>query len=352
MNRSVALLTAASLALTAAACSSDSDSSTETPESLTLVAYDSFSIEPSAFDTFTADTGIDVEIVTAGDAGTMLSKAELTAGNPEGDVMWGVDNTLLARAVGSGVFEPYESSDLDALSPVSTALVPGHELTPVDEGDVCVNYDIVWYDDQGIAPPESLADLADPVYADQLVVENAATSSVGLAFLLATVAEYGADGWQQYWTDLRANGITVVDGWDQAYYEQFSGSSGKGPSPLVVSYGSSPPAEVIYGDPRPATAPTAVIESTCFHQVEFAGVLAGTEHPDAAGQLVDFLISKEFQEVLPLTLFVYPARTDAAVPAEFTEFSVRPADPLSLPSDDIEANAQDWVSEWTDLVVR
>ena len=351
MNRPSALF-ALALFTAAAACGTNDPPAADKPESLTLVAYDSFSIEPSAFDSFTADTGIAVTIVTAGDAGTMLSKAELTAGNPEGDVMWGLDNTLLARAIDSDVFEPYTSPDLAALSVASTALVPGHELTPVDEGDVCVNYDIAWYDDKGIDPPTSLADLTDPAYADQLVVQNAATSSVGLAFLLATVAEFGADGWQRYWTDLRANGITVVDGWDQAYYEQFSGSSGNGPSPLVVSYGSSPPAEVIYGDPRPETAPTAVIESTCFHQVEFAGVLAGTDYPDAAGQLVDFLISKEFQELLPLTLFVYPARTDASLPAEFTEFSIRPADPLSLPAADIEANAQDWVSEWTDLVVR
>lgn len=367
MNRSLTLLALASLTL--AACGSDnpdagdsrgtSSSGTAStsvaaavPDSLTLVAYDSFAIEPAVFDSFTAATGIAVNIVTAGDAGTMLSKAELTAGNPEGDVMWGVDNTLLARAIGSAVFEPYTSPDLASLSAASTALVPGHELTPVDEGDVCINYDIGWYEDKGIEPPSTLADLTDPAYADQLVVENAATSSVGLAFLLATVAEFGPDGWQQFWTDLRANGVTVVDGWDQAYYEQFSGSSGKGPAPLVVSYASSPPAEVIYGDPRPATAPTAVIESTCFHQVEFAGVLAGTDHPEAAGQLIDFLISKEFQETLPLTLFVYPARTDAAVPPEFTEFSVRPADPLELPAADIDANAQDWIAEWTDLVVR
>ncbi|MEO6126233.1 MAG: thiamine ABC transporter substrate-binding protein [Ilumatobacteraceae bacterium] len=354
MKRSLSLLAWPILvSLIVTGCGSDSASTVAAkPKSLTLVAYDSFSVDPTTFDSFTADTGIAVNIVTAGDAGTMLSKAELSAGNPEGDVMWGVDNTLLARATGSDVFEPYTSPDLASLSAASTALVPGHELTPVDEGDVCINYDIGWYADKGIDPPTSLVDLIDPVYADQLVVENAATSSVGLAFLLATVAQFGPDGWQQYWTDLRNNGITVVDGWDQAYYESFSGSSGKGPSPLVVSYGSSPPAEVIYGDPRPATAPTAVIESTCFHQVEFAGILAGTDHPEAAGQLIDFLISKQFQDVLPLTLFVYPARTDAAVPAEFTEFSIRPTNPLSLPAADIEANAQDWVSQWTNLVVR
>jgi len=336
------------------ACSDDSDQARpeQVPKSLTLVAYDSFTIEPSAFDSFTAETGIAVEIVTAGDTGTMLSKAELAAGNPEGDVMWGIDNTLLARAIESDVFSAHESPDLSSLSEVGTALVPEHELTPVDEGDVCVNYDIAWLEDRGLPVPVSLNDLILPEYADLLVVQNPATSSPGLAFLLATVARFGADGWQQYWTALRANGVLVVDSWDQAYYEQFSGSTGEGPRPLVVSYGSSPPAEVIFADPRPEQAPTAVIESTCFHQVEFAGVLRGTKYPDAAGELIDFLVSKDFQELLPLTLFVYPARTDAVVPAEFTEFSIRPTEPLTVSPAEIEANAKDWIGEWTDIVLR
>jgi thiamine transport system substrate-binding protein len=322
------------------------------PDSLILVAYDSFAVDPSAFDEFTKETGTTVKIVTAGDTGTMLSKAELTAGNPEGDVMWGVDNTYLARAIDSKVFTPYESPELANLAPDATALVPGHEATPVDEGDVCVNYDIAWLQDKGLAVPTSLADLTKPEYKDMLVVENPATSSPGLAFLLASIAEFGTDGWENYWKDLRSNGVRVVDSWDQAYYEDFSGSTGKGPRPFVVSYGSSPPAEVLFADPRPETAPTGVVPSTCFHQVEFAGVLRGTKSPAAAGKLIDFLVSKPFQETLPLTLFVYPARTDAAVPPEFDEYAVRPSQPLSVPPADIEANSKSWVDTWTDIVVH
>jgi thiamine transport system substrate-binding protein len=341
-----------------AGCGSDTpatDSSAaaeDVPSSLTLVAYDSFALDPSAFAAFTDRTGIEVKVVTAGDAGAMLSKAVLTAGNPEGDVMWGIDNTLLARGLANDVFTPYTSAELDALSPAATALVPGHEATPVDEGDVCINYDIAWLQEHDLPAPTSLDDLTAPAYADLLVVENPATSSPGLAFLLATVAKYGDDGWQQYWKDLRANGVEVVDGWDQAYYETFSGSSGKGPRPLVVSYGSSPPFEVIGVDPRPASAPTAVMESSCFHQVEFAGVLRGSDHPDAAGMLIDYLVSKPIQELLPLSLYVYPVRADAAVPAEFDEYALRPAEPLSVTPADIEENAAAWIDEWTDIVLR
>lgn len=353
-HRTIAAIAVACTALAASGCSSDGDTNVgeKTPNSLTLVAYDSFAIDPASFDSFTAATGIAVKIVTAGDTGTMLSKAELTAGNPEGDVMWGIDNTLLSRAIASNVFVPYEASGLDQLSSNAVELVPGRELTPVDEGDVCINYDIAWFAERGLAVPQTLDDLLEPEYANLLVVQNPATSSPGLAFLLATVAHRGADGWQAYWASLRANGVLVVDGWDQAYYEAFSGSSGKGPRPLVVSYGSSPPAEVIFADPRPDTAPTAVMASSCLHQVEFAGVLAGTQFPTAAGQLIDFLITKEFQEILPLTLFVYPTRTDAALPAEFVQFALRPADPLTVEAGAIEANSKDWIIEWTDIVLR
>ena len=221
------------------------------PRGLTLVVYDSFPDEGThvaALDRFTEDTGIDVELLVAGDTGTMVAKAVLTAGNPEGDVMWGVDNTYLSRIVDEGVFDPYEAAGLDTVAEELTALVPDHEATPVDFGDVCVNYDIAWFAEHDLEPPADLEALATPEYADLLVVQNPAASSPGLAFLMATVAEFGDEGWIDYWRRLVDNGVEVVDGWTEAYYERFSGA-GDGPRPLVVSYGSSPPAEVLFADP-------------------------------------------------------------------------------------------------------
>ena len=346
-------------ATTGATDTSDtSDSSDTSPvgasdATITLVTYDSFPAEGTSLNdalaAFTADTGIGVELVIAGDTGTMVSKAVLTAGNPEGDVMWGVDNTLLSRALPA--FEPYVSGEIDAIDPALTALVPNGELTPVDVGDVCVNYDREWFADQGLEPPATFDDLVDPAYADLLTVQDPSTSSPGLAFLLATVAQFGEDGWQQYWTDLRANGVEVVDSWTTAYYERFSGSSGDGPRPLVVSYASSPPAEVIFADPPRDDAPTAVMTETCFRQVEFAGVLAGTDHPAEARRLVDFLASPAFQQEVALNLFVWPARTDVAPPPEFTEFAAPVDTPLNVAPDDIDANREDWVDTWTRLVL-
>ncbi len=343
------------LALGAAACASDdSGTTTSRPVTVTLVAYDSFPTEGTtlndALESFTARTGVEVKLVIAGDTGAMVSKAVLTAGNPEGDVMWGVDNTLLSRALPA--FEPYLSTELGAIDPRLTELVPNGELTPVDFGDVCVNVDLEWFAERGIDPPATFADLVDPIYADLLTVQNPGSSSPGLAFLLATVAEFGADGWQPYWADLRDNGVEVVESWTTAYYERFSGSSGNGPRPLVVSYASSPPAEVIFADPPRDDAPTSAMTATCFRQVEFAGVLAGTEQPDQARQLVDFLASEGFQREVALNLFVWPSRTDVELPTAFTDFAAVVDSPLSVDPADIESNREEWVDAWTQIVVR
>ncbi len=325
------------------------------PSAITLVTYDSFPASGTslneALDAFTEETGIDVELLVAGDTGTMVSKAVLTAGNPEGDVMFGVDNTFLSRVVEEDVFEPYDAEGLDSVPDELRALVPDAEVTPVDVGDVCINYDIAWFEEQGLDPPADLTALADPRYADLLVVENPATSSPGLAFVLASIAELGEEGWIDYWAQLRDNGVEVVDGWTEAYYERFSGAS-DGPKPLVVSYGTSPPAEVVFADPPIDAATTAAIETTCFRQVEFAGVLRGTEHGDEARRLVDFLLSERFQAELPLNLFVYPANGDVALPDVFTENATLPADPLSLDPATIAANREAWIAEWTDTVLR
>jgi thiamine transport system substrate-binding protein len=277
MRRGVFTMALLGLVTATVACSSSSSSG---PVTVTLVAYDSFPVKDTALNTalaqFTKDTGITVKIATAGDTGTMVTKAALTAGNPEGDVMWGVDNTLLSEATDKKIF----------------AGTP----TQVDFGDVCVNYDIAWFKKKGITPPTSLDDLVKPQYKGLLVVEDPTASSPGLAFLLATIAHSGPDAWIGYWKDLRANGVEVAQSWTTAYEERFSGAAGsKGDKPLVVSYGSSPPAEVVFADPPRTDAPTGVSAGTCFRQIEYAGVLRGTKHTDAAEQLVQFLAGPRFR---------------------------------------------------------
>jgi thiamine transport system substrate-binding protein len=321
--------------------------------SITLVAYESFPTDADnpvvrALASFTDETGIDVEILIAGDTGTMLSKATLTAGNPEGDVMWGVDNTFLSRSIEGCVFEPYAAAALADLPSEFTDLVPNHEATPVDFGDVCVNYDIAALEAAGVAPPASWEDLTSAEYAGMLVVQNPATSSPGLAFLMGTVAEFGEDGWADYWSDLVANDVLVVDGWSQAYYEAFSWAGGD--RPLVVSYGSSPPFEVLFATEPLDEAPTGVVESTCVRQVEFAGILRGTDHLTAARQLIDFLVSPTFQQEVALNLFVFPVHPDVELDQTFVDYAAIPESPLSLDPAVIDEHREEWIDEWARLV--
>ncbi|MCE7079984.1 thiamine ABC transporter substrate binding subunit [Streptomyces sp. ST2-7A] len=323
-----------------------------TPAPVTLLTHDSFDISEDVLERFTEETGHEVVIVRGGDAGVMVNQAVLTAGNPQADVLFGVDNTLLSRAVDEDVFEEYEAAGLDA---VPEDLLPpdgGLSVTPIDTGDICVNWDRAWFAEEDLEPPVTLEDLADPALADLLVVQNPATSSPGLGFLLGTVAAFGEDGWQDYWQSLVDNGVEVVNGWEQAYYDHFSGSGG-GDRPLVVSYATSPPAEVVFGsDPDPEEAPTGVSTGTCFRQVEFAGLLAGAENPDGGRALIDFMLSVPFQEDLPLTMFVNPARADVELPEVFTEYGVVVEDPYTLDPEVIAENRGSLVDDWTALVLR
>jgi len=344
----VAIAAAACVALVAAACGGDDEAPTE----VVLVTHESFAVSDDVLAEFERESGFELRVLKAGDAGEVVTRALLTAGNPQGDVLFGVDNNLLSRALEGDVFEPYESPLLESVDE-RYVLDPEHRATPIDHGEVCLNYDKAWYAERGIAPPDSIADLTEERFRNQLVVENPATSTPGLAFLLATVARYGDPGWQEYWRGLRANGVLVVDGWEEAYTVRFSGAAGStGNRPIVVSYASSPPAEVIFRDPRPKEAPTAVIEDSCFRQIEFAGVLRGARNEEGARKLIDFMLSTRFQEDIPLNMFVFPVNREAELPPEFVEHAVVPESPHELPPEEIEENRERWVDEWTRVVVR
>ena len=352
MMRRAALATLA-IALVAAACTTNSETSVPsgapTPVTITLLTHDSFDVTKSVLRDFETSKGITVKVVPTGDAGQLANRLILASGNPEGDVAFGVDNDQLSELFAKDVFVPYASTALANVAP-DLILDDQHRVTPIDHGEVCVNVDLRRYLG-GVPVPSSLDSLADPAFRDQLVVENPATSTPGLAFLLATVAAYGDPGYLDYWRRLRDNGVTVVDGWEQAYFGQFSGAGGgEGTHPMVVSYATSPVAEVVFSDPPITVPPTVVLTDTCYRQIEFAGILRGTEHEAAAQQLVDFLLSQPFQEDIPLRMFVYPASTTAKVPAVFRRNATPVTDPYQLSSDEVAAHRADWVARWSDLM--
>ncbi|MDN3294216.1 thiamine ABC transporter substrate-binding protein [Streptomyces ficellus] len=356
----VGALAAALGVTTLTACGGGADKSSEgggtESKTVTLVSHDSFNASPAVLKEFTRQTGYTVKVLKSGDAGEAVNKAILTKGAPQGDVFFGVDNTLLSRALDNGLFEPYEAKGLDRV-PDSVELDKGeHRVTPIDTGEICVNYDKKFFADRKLAPPQTFDDLAKPAYKNLLVVENPERSSPGLGFLLGTAARYGDDGWQDYWKKLKANGVKVVDSWELAYNQEFSGSAGgkkaKGDRPLVVSYASSPPVEVLYAQPQPKEAPTGVATGTCFQQTEFAGLLTGARNKDGGKALIDFLISKKFQEDMPLQMFVNPVAEDAELPELFTKHGAKVDKPYTLAPEKIAKNRDQWIQSWSSLVLR
>jgi thiamine transport system substrate-binding protein len=323
----------------------------ETPKEVVLVTHDSFAVSKGVKRAFEDETGLTLRILQGGDANEMLNRALLTAGDPQGDVVFGIDDSVLSRAVDGGLLDEYRSDELGSVEEAFSS--PDPHVTPIDHGEVCLNIDRGWFEEHGIQPPTSLADLLRAPYRNLLVVENPATSSPGLAFLLATIATFGDPGWEPYWRGLRENGVRVVDGWEEAYTQQFSGASGSpGKRPIVVSYATSPAAEVIFASKPLDTAPTAAVREGCYRQVEYAGILRGARNEDGAKKLIDFMLSERFQADVPGSMFVYPVRREVALPEAFVEFAVTPTAPLQLPAEQVDANRDRWVARWTDIVVR
>ena len=326
--------------------------SADAPRTLTVMTHDSFAVSEALIAQFEAEHNVQISFVKSGDTGAALNKAILSKENPLADVFYGVDNTFLTRALNEGIFETYESPLLEAI-PDSFKLDPTYQASPVDFGDVCINYDKAYFAKHDLALPETLTDLTRPEYAGLLVTENPATSSPGLAFLMATVAEFGEEGYPTYWQSLKDNGLVVASDWETAYYTNFSGSTGQGPQPMAVSYGSSPAAEVIFSETELPEPPTASFTGAnmCFRQIEFVGILKGTENRELAEAFVDFMLSVPFQEDIPLQMFVFPVNVEAALPQAFVDSVQIPEEPAALSPEQIDANRETWINAWMEIVL-
>jgi thiamine transport system substrate-binding protein len=319
-----------------------------------LLTHGAFALSQPVLDSFQQLTGASIQVIPSADAGSAVNQAILTRSNPIADVLYGVDDTFLSRALDNGIFDAYQPAAISDV-PDALKLDPEGRVTPIDYGDVCINIDLTSLGDAGLAAPTTIEELTQPVWKGKLVVEDPGISSPGLAFVLATIARFGETGaytWRDYWADLRANEVQVASSWDSAYYDDFSGGAGAGDRPLVVSYASSPVAEVYFADPQPQDATTSALLDGCYRQVEFAGVLTGTPEPALARALVDFLLSQHVQEDIPLNMFVFPANTTANLPDIFRVFAEVPPHPVTMDPATIAANRDRWIEEWTQTVLR
>lgn len=357
MSKKMLFLTL-TLSLLLAACTSTTSPTAVPgePTPLTVITHDSFSVSEEVISAFESSNNIKVTFIKGGDTGATLNRLileSLSGSTPGADVFYGLDNTFLSRALEQDLLEPYDAPQLTQI-PAEFKLDPENRALPVDYGDVCINYDKAWFEQNALPLPTSLAELTDPRYANLLVVENPSTSSPGLAFMLATIAAFGEDGWLDWWQAMKNNGVLITSDWETAYYTNFSGSSGRGAQPMVVSYASSPAAEFIYAETELTESPTAslVDAGMCWRQIEFAGILKGTKNRAAAEKFIDFLLSQPFQEDVPMQMFVFPVLPDAVIPEAFQKTVESPEQPASLAPELIASQRDAWINVWINLMLN
>ena len=348
------VLAACQPVLPASTPAADAPAANAEATTLVLASHDSFNVSEEVLAQFESENNVKLQVLALGDAGEALNKVILSKDAPLADLFFGVDNTFLSRALAADIFEPYASPQL-AQIPEDLQLDAEHRLLPVDVGYVNLNADAGYFAEHTLLLPQTLEDLTKPEYKSLLVVLNPATSSPGLAFLLATISHFGEEGYLDFWQGLRDNDVLITNGWSEAYYDHFTvGSGGSGDRPIVVSYTTSPPADVLYAtDSR--TAPASVnlnLDGGVFRQIEFVGLLKGAKQPTLAQKFIDFMLSQPFQADVPLQMFVYPAVADTPLPDLFTQFAEQPTVADQLTAAAIDANRETWIDAWTNVMLR
>lgn len=320
---------------------------------LVIMTHDSFDISQEIITEFELANDATVVIQKSGDAGSALVRAILEKGNPSADLLYGIDNTYLGRALEEDIFVPYESRNLKTISE-NFILDPTNHVTPINYGYVNLNYDKKFLTENDMAPPTALEDLVDPNWKSRLVVLNPASSSPGLAFLISTIAYFGEHGEYNYldfWRDLKNNDVLVKDGWSDAYYADFSQYGGS--RPLVVSYATSPAAEVFFSEVEISEPPTGniLIDRATFMQIEGIGILKNADSKSLAETFIDFALDITFQEDLPGKMFVYPVNKDAKTP-DFFKFAEVPTAPSDISALEISEKREAWIDAWTKVMLR
>ncbi len=331
----------------AVSCGGDEDSE------LVIMTHDSFNIGAELISQFEAEHDATVVLQSAGDAGEALVRAILEKGNPSADLLYGIDNTYLGRALDEEIFDEYRPDLLDEV-PAQFVLDDSGHVTSIAYGYVNLNYDKQYLMDHGLTPPSTLEELTEADWKGRLVVEDPASSSPGLAFLISTVSYFGEDDdydYLDFWRDLRANDVLVKDGWTAAYYTDFSQYGGD--RPLVVSYATSPAAEFLFSETPVEVPPTGniLIDKASFLQIEGMGVLKGANSKDLAKKFIDFALGRSFQEDFPEKMFVYPVNRNASIPDSF-RFAEVPSQPSDIGALEIGEKREKWIQDWTEVVLR
>lgn len=337
MKKSLPLFVASALALTGCSIADQvPDSAEESTPTVTIMTHDSFNVPEELVAAFEEESGYSVSTTSPGDAVAVLNQLILQQDNPTVDAVYGIDSYSTTELLNQNMLAAHDTELGSAEQYTVDSDTEGH-LAPIDHGQVCVNIDNEWFDDEGLAPPETLDDLTDPAYQGLFVTTDPTTSSPGLAFLVATITDQ-AD-WQKYWQDLLANGTKIAGSWSDAYYSDFT-STGDGDYPLVLSYSSSPSAE---------EGRTSSALDTCTEQVEYAGVVDNAANPDGAKAFIEFMLDTDFQTALPEEMYMYPVDDAVALPETWEQHAELADEPLTADLTEVAQNREAWLNTWTEL---
>jgi thiamine transport system substrate-binding protein len=274
---------------------------------LVIWTYDSFNSEwgpgPDVSKVFEEKTGIKIKWVSNGDAGTILSRLLLEGEKADADIILGIDQNMAGRILETNLLEPYRPKGAENILS-ELILDPEFRLTPLD-----YSYFAIVYDSEKLnAAPKSLEELTDPKYAGSLILIDPRTSSPGLGFFIWVKEVYGSS-WRGYWQRLKPSILTIAEGWSTAY-----GLFTSGEAPLVLSYTTSPGYHLEYENSERYKA--AIFQDGHILQIEAAGLLKNAKNSYNAKLFLDFMLTPEFQNIIPLTNWMYTV-TDIPLPDSF-----------------------------------
>ena len=335
----------------AAVCAATLFSVAANAKDLRVIVHSSFDLPKPLLAKFESEAGVKLKIVKGGDSGEMLNKLILTKKAPIADVVYGIDNAQAIKAKAADVLDAYDGSALSKEAQGDSKAEFAGMAVAVDYGFVTLNYDKATVAKRGIPLPKSLEELTQPAYKKWLVVENPATSGPGYAFLLATIAHMGEEKAFEWWKSMRGNGMKVAKGWTEAYYTDFSRNGGA--YPIVVSYASSPAAEVFYSKEKLTDSPTAslFLPGAVFKQVEGVALIKGGKQRAEAEKFLEFMRSNDVQEAMQTTMWMFPMQ-NTTKRADVMKYAPEPAKFDSMPAAVIAEKGAGWISRWTKTVLK
>jgi len=299
---------------------------------LVIWTYDSFNSEwgpgPDVSKVFEEKTGVKITWVSHGDAGEIVSRLIQEENNSNADIILGFDQNLAERVLDSGLLEAYRPKGADKIFN-ELVLDKNFRITPFD-----YSYFAIVYDSQEItSPPKSLEDLTSSQFKQKLILIDPRTSSPGLGFFAWVKDVYGAN-WKDYWKRLQPSILTISDGWSTAY-----GLFTRGEAPLVLSYTTSPGYHLEYENTERYKA--AIFSDGHAMQIEAAGLLKNAKNKENAKAFLDFMLSADFQKIIPLTNWMYTV-IDIPLP---DSFRINPkSDKPLLPKPVSEADLNEWAA--------